>query len=171
MKEWMDVYDCQGRVKGLIHTTTQGPQDGSYYLATRVWVRDAGERFLLVQCGDGDSWTPGQWKAPGAFVAAGVPGPQAAREALEGQTGWVPAEAQWQSLGFQRCRDVHNGVPYHAIVQLYRVQLTEAAPALSPGEDIQGWQWVAKETLEAFFAQHPTEPFTRLSFQQYDYRL
>lgn len=23
MKEWMDLYDCQGRVKGLTHTTTQ----------------------------------------------------------------------------------------------------------------------------------------------------
>ena len=41
MKEWMDLYDCQGRVKGLTHTTTQTPQDGNFYLATRIWVRDA----------------------------------------------------------------------------------------------------------------------------------
>ena len=31
MKEWMDLYDCQGRVKGLTHTTTQAPQDGNFY--------------------------------------------------------------------------------------------------------------------------------------------
>ena len=50
MKEWMDLYDCQGRVKGLTHTTTQAPQDGNFYLATRIWVRDAAGAFLFLRC-------------------------------------------------------------------------------------------------------------------------
>lgn len=77
MKEWMDLYDCQGRVKGLVHTTTQAPQDGNFYLATRIWVRDAAGAFLFLHCTDTDSWTPGQWTVPGDFVAAGVQGPDA----------------------------------------------------------------------------------------------
>ena len=52
MKEWMDLYDCQGRVKGLTHTTTQAPQDGNFYLATRIWVRDAAGAFLFLRCAD-----------------------------------------------------------------------------------------------------------------------
>lgn len=42
----MDLYDCQGRHKGLTHTTTQAPQDGNFYLATRIWVRDAAGAIL-----------------------------------------------------------------------------------------------------------------------------
>lgn len=142
MKEWMDLYDCQGRVKGLVHTTTQAPQDGNFYLATRIWVRDAAGAFLFLRCADTDSWTPGQWTVPGDFVAAGVQGPDAARQALQAQTGLTPADAQWQSLGSQRYRDSHNGVPYHAIAQLYLVQLPETAPAnVVLGEAVQTCQW------------------------------
>ncbi len=99
MKEWMDLYDCQGRVKGLTHTTTQAPQDGNFYLATRIWVRDAAGAFLFLRCADTDSWTPGQWTVPGDFVAAGVQGQDAARQTLQTQTGLTPTDAQWQSLG------------------------------------------------------------------------
>lgn len=172
MKEWMDLYACQGRVKGLIHTTTQGPQDGNYYLATRIWVRDTTGTVLLLQCSDTDSWTPGQWKAPGDFVAAGVLGEDAAVQALQAQTGFTLTNPQWQRLGTQRYRDVHNGVPYHAIAQLYLAQVTEPAPAiLAPGEAVQAWQWVPIQEMDRFLADHAVEPFTRLSFQQYSYRL
>ena len=172
MKEWMDLYDCQGRVKGLVHTTTQAPQDGNFYLATRIWVRDAAGAFLLLQCADTDSWTPGQWTVPGDFVAAGVQGPDAARQALQAQTGLTLADAQWQTLGTQRYRDSHNGVPYHAIAQLYLVQLTETAPAnVVLGEAVQTCQWVPLEDMGTFLSDHPVEPFTRLSYRQYSHRL
>ena len=172
MKDWMDLYDCQGRVKGLTHTTTQAPQDGNFYLATRIWVRDAAGAFLFLRCADTDSWTPGQWTVPGDFVAAGVQGQDAARQTLQTQTGLTPTDAQWQSLGSQRYRDSHNGIPYHAIAQLYLVQLPDPAPAnVVLGETIQAWQWVPAEDVSVFFTDHSVEPFTRLSHRQYSHRL
>ena len=82
------------------------------------------------------------------------------------------ADTQWQSLGSQRYRDSHNGVPYHAIAQLYLVQLTETAPAnVVLGETIQVWQWVPAEDVSVFLTNHSVEPFTRLSYRQYSHRL
>lgn len=174
MKEWMDLYDCQGRVKGLVHTTTQAPQDGNFYLATRIWVRDAAGAFLLLQCADTDSWTPGQWTVPGDFVAAGVQGPDA------GSTGTANADRSHPgrylsgraSAPIALSGQPSTAVPYHAIAQLYLVQLTETAPAnVVLGEAVQTCQWVPLEDMGTFLSDHSLEPFTRLSYRQYSHRL
>lgn len=164
MKEWMDIYDCQGRVKGLIHTTTQGPKDGNYYLANRVWVQDSAGRLLLLQPVAG-----GQWKTAGDFVPAGIQGLEAARQALVTETGLTPAEPQWQSLGTQRYRDIRGGIPYHAIAQLYLVQLTESAPELDKLE--APYQWVSGDAMADFLREQELDAFTRLSFEQYTARI
>lgn len=164
MKEWMDIYDCQGRVKGLIHTTTQGPQDGNYYLANRIWTRDtAGHILLLSPTGDG------HWKVPGDFVPAGLQGLEAAQQALATETGLTPEASQWQSLGTQRYRDLRSGVPYHAIAQLFLVTLPELTPELDKRDTF--YQWVSGDTVADFLREHEIESFTRLSFEQYTARI
>lgn len=172
MKEWMDVYDCQGRLKTQVQTTSQSPQDGNYYLTTRIWVRDMTGNLLAVQCAGNADWTLGCWKAPGDFAAAGESAEQAAVRALREQTGLNVSQQQWRQLGSQRYRDTHNGMGYHIIAHLFLVQLTGKAPPLHPGsEEIQSCLWVPGDSFASFLQEEKTDPITALCFQQYRNRI
>ena len=160
MKEWMDLYDCQGRVKGLVHTTTQAPQDGNFYLATRIWVRDAAGVFLLLQCPT-DSWTPGQWTVPGDFVA---------RSTRSGRSPANAANPDWPHPS--RCpvaepgTSAPSGQPQRRPLSRHRIEALPGAADRNRsgrrnvvlGETIQAWQWVPAEDVSVFLTDHPVEP-------------
>ncbi|MEI3110846.1 MAG: hypothetical protein V8S71_03300 [Oscillospiraceae bacterium] len=168
-----NLYDCQGRVKGLTHATTQAPQDGNFYLATRIWVRDAAGACLFLRCADTDSWTPGQWTVPSGGPAAGVQGQDAARQTLRTPAWSHPNRCPVAEPG----RPALSGQPQrHPLsrhrASFYLVQLPDPAPAnVVLGETLQAWQWVPAEDVSVFLTDHSVEPFTRLSHRQYSHRL
>ena len=172
MAELLDIYDSRGRATGRVQ-----PRDGqtggeNYYLTVRVWVRDAAGRLLVTRRQADRVWRPGAWEVSGGFAQAGESPFAAACRELREETGLTPGEKDWLRLGRFVYEDVFSGVPYHAFVDSYLVQLAEEQVPITPqASEVSDWTWVDGTRFAAFEGEREMEPFTAGGFERYRERI
>jgi 8-oxo-dGTP pyrophosphatase MutT (NUDIX family) len=124
------------------------PVTASGVFAAMAFVQDDPGRFAVVHSPRRDAWgSPGGWLEPGESVADA-----AVREVRE-ETGLLVRVDDLQVCAYERFT-VDGEVrgrwrPGRSYLQVFRVRVPEAAPALSATEDdVDGWRWVDRGEFE-----------------------
>jgi len=139
---WLGVSIGGGAVADVDLVASSMPTPDSTTGAAATIVRDRNESVLLVHSVRRSSWDcPGGRREPGETVAE-----CAARELAE-ETGLkVPPDALVPS-GYERITvaDTEHWASARPLVQVFRVDLDSARPALVPADDVDGAQWVSHD--------------------------
>lgn len=139
--EMCDVHDQSGVRTGRIVARGTVLEQGEYYLAVQVWIRDQGGEYLVQQRALHLASGPGVWATTAGYVLAG-------EDSISGAIREVNEELGLQLFPAQM-RHFKRLITQHRIEDVWIADVAKETLGLPQlGAEVNAWGWASKSALQ-----------------------
>ena len=162
MKEYLTLYDENGRDTGFVQQRGTGVCPGAYYQVVSIFTQDEAGLLLATRRSGQKVPFPHCWEVTGGCVQAGEDSHSAAARELEEETGFVPWKME--HLGSFSTPTFSGGAFFR--VEVYGARVRGLAPALKMQEgEVEDYRWVRPQQLEELFRGLPGRMISPLAWK------